>query len=96
VERTARSGCSQVAIDSSIYQLEYPYQALLLQRIPAVRFSHAGVSNASVRYAPSPAPAPCAVLCLECLANQEKIAAHAPVGPPVEIGHFLLFLKPRR
>jgi hypothetical protein len=94
VDRTARSGCANVGIDIGIYQLEYPYQALLLERNPAVRFVHTGVANASARYYRKGQPRPCAVLCMECLANQRKIALYSSIGPPEAIGHFLLFLEP--
>lgn len=89
---TARSGCSLVGIDIGVYQLEYPFQALLLERSPATMFVHTGVTNASARYYPSPPPRPCAVLCLECAGRQDKIAQYAPVGGPTVIGRFLLFL----
>jgi hypothetical protein len=91
-DRTARSGCRQVGIDISENQLEYPYQALLRERDPAVRFQHTGVTNSSARYQPPGLPQPCAVLCLDCIANREKIALYEPIGPPVTIGRFLLFL----
>ena len=43
VDLVARSGCDLVDIDTSKNQLEYPFQALLLERNPKVRFYHAGV-----------------------------------------------------
>jgi hypothetical protein len=82
-----------VGIDASENQLEYPFQVLLRQRVPAVRFVHTGVENPSVRYTEPKAPAPCAVLCLDCIANQKKIAMYQPVGEPLVIGRFLLFLS---
>jgi hypothetical protein len=93
VELTARSGCEMVGIDISQNPLEYPFQALLRERNPNVRFVHTGVENASLRYAPQDPPRPCAVLCLDCAGIQKKIALYAPIGPPVEIGRFLLFLR---
>ena len=90
---TARSGCSLVGIDIGMYQLEYPFQALLLERRPAVKFIHTGVTNASARYYPSPLPRPCAVLCLECAGSREKEALYAGIGAPVAIGRFLIFLS---
>jgi hypothetical protein len=90
---TARSGCSLVGIDIGIYQLEYPFQALLLERNPATKFLHTGVTNASARYYPSPLPRPCAVLCLECAGSLEKMALYAPVGAPVVVGRSLIFLS---
>jgi hypothetical protein len=32
------------------------------------------------------------VLCLDCAGIEKKIEQYAPMGPPVEIGRFLLFL----
>jgi hypothetical protein len=93
VDLTARSSCRRVGIDISENQLEYPFQALLLQRTPDVRFQHTDVENPSARYADPRAPAPCAVLCLDCIENQKKIAMYASIGPPVVIGRFLLFLE---
>ena len=46
----ARSGCRDVGTDISRNQLEYPFQALVLQRNPNIRFQHVGVENASNRY----------------------------------------------
>jgi hypothetical protein len=82
VDRTAATGCDDVAIDISVNQLEYPFQALLRQRNPRVRFTH-----------PAGGPTSCAVLCLDCLGDAQKIAAYRNVGPPIEIGRFLLFLS---
>ncbi len=93
VDLTARSGCNDVGLDISENQLEYPFQALLRERNPRVHFVHTGVVNASARYAPADSPSPCAVLCPDCLGNQEKIALYREIGPPIEIGRFLLFLK---
>lgn len=88
VGRTARSGCATVGIDISENQLEYPFQALLRERHPAVRFVHTGVE-------PIPSP-PCAVLCADCVGNLKKIAMYSSIGPPAEIGRFLLFLSQPR
>lgn len=93
VDRAARSACAVVGMDISENQLEYPFQALLRQRNPNVRFIHTGVVNASRRYASPDAPLPCAVLCPDCAGNAQKIAMYGSVGPPLEIGRFLLFLK---
>ncbi len=92
VDRTARSRCTTVGIDISENQLEYPFQALLRERNPEVKFVHTGVENATTRYAPPNAPEPCAVLCPDCIGNQKKLALYGWIGPPVTIGRFLLFL----
>jgi hypothetical protein len=62
------------------------------QRNPAVRFVHTGVENASARYTPANQPQPCAVLCPDCIGNQKKIGMYRTIGPPMEIGRFLLFV----
>ncbi len=92
IDRTAHSGCQMVGIDISRNQLEYPFQALLRERNPNVRFLHVGVENVSARYAPPQPVRPCAVLCADCAGIQKKVEMYQPVGPPIVIGHFLLFL----
>jgi hypothetical protein len=92
VDRTARSGCQSVGLDISQNQLEYPFQALLIERNSNVRFVHVGVENGSARYAPTVQRHPCAVLCLDCAGIQKKIEMYSSIGPPITIGQFLLFL----
>ena len=94
VELTAKSGCSAVGIDISQYQLEYPFQALLRERVPSVWFTHVGVENASTRYAPRQSVHLCAVLCMSCFGTDSKVARYSNVGPPVRVGDFQLFLAP--
>jgi hypothetical protein len=93
VDLTARSGCTEIGIDIGRNQLEYPFQALLRERNPAVRFLHTGVENASARYTPAGQPRPCAVFCPDCAGVPGKLALYSDYGPPIEIGHFLLFLR---
>jgi hypothetical protein len=92
VDLTARSGCTTIGIDIGQNQLEYPFQALLRERNPAALFFHTGVENASARYAPAGQPRPCAVFCPDCAGIARKVTLYGDVGPPIEIGHFLLFL----
>jgi hypothetical protein len=94
VDRTARSGCERVGIDINRNQLEYPFQALLRERDPAVQFVHVGVENASARYAVPGLPRPCAVFCPDCTGVPKQIDRYRALGPGIEIGRFLLFLKP--
>jgi hypothetical protein len=91
VDITARSGCPLVGIDISENQLEYPFQALLRERNPAVRFVHMGVENASARYYPEPRPNPCVVWCPDCAGNAKKLALYSRMGQPRTIGRFLLW-----
>ncbi len=95
VERVAQSGCGLVGIDISRNQLEYPFQALLRERNPGVRFVHPGVDNPSERYYPRDPPQPCAVLCPDCGGVESKLRAYRNFGPPITIGRFLLLLKQR-
>jgi hypothetical protein len=96
VDRVARSGCETIGIDIGENQLEYPFQALLRERDPRVRFQHTGVAGATLRYAlPSP-PAPCAVFCLECAGQPRKLTLYSPIGPPAQMGRAILFLRPGR
>ena len=93
VDLTARLGCRMVGIDISENQMEYPFQALLRKRDPAIRFVHTGVTNASARYYPAHRETPCAVLCLDCLHTPGKIELYRTLSPPIPIGQFLLFLR---
>ena len=94
VDLTADSGCRLVGMDISENQLEYPFQALLRERVPEVRFVHTGVENGSARYADPKASHPCLVLCMDCIGNQKKIELYRDWGAPAEIGRFLLFVAP--
>jgi len=95
IDATARSGCDSVGLDVRGDDAEYPFQALLRARNPAVRFLHVGVENASARYYPAGVPRPCAVLCMRCRGDVAKIAEYETVGQPIELEHSLLFLKPK-
>jgi len=37
----------------------------------------------------------CAVVCMECASNQSRIDRYAALGPPMQIGRFLLFVPNR-
>lgn len=94
VDLAARSGCKHIGIDATENQLEYPFQALLREREPDVRFVHVGVMNVSARYY-AETPHPCAVLCLACSGMESKKLLYRSIGPAIEIGQFLLFNKGR-
>jgi hypothetical protein len=82
-----------VGLDFSGDDAEYPFQALLRARNPAVRFLHTGVENASAGYYPAAVPRPCAVLCMHCGGNPAKIARYDGMGKPAVLERSLLFLK---
>jgi hypothetical protein len=92
-DRILGSGCRAVAIDIGESQLEYPLQALVRERNPAVRFQHAGVANGTLRYASPDRPPPCAVVCLECAGKQGKLMQYQSAGQPTEIGRLVLFMN---
>jgi hypothetical protein len=96
VDLTARSGCELVGIDINQNQLEYPYQALLLERNPRIRFIHVGVENASSRYSPPHPPHPCVVFCPDCAGIEKRVAMYSALGPPVTLDRFLLFVDGHR
>jgi hypothetical protein len=92
IDLIARSGCTAVGIDISQNQLEYPIQALVRERNPAVRFFHTAVENASARYAVSGQPRPCAVVCPDCAGIPRKAALYSAIGSPIDVDRFLVFL----
>jgi 4-amino-4-deoxy-L-arabinose transferase-like glycosyltransferase len=92
VEIVAERQCRDVGIDNGQFQLEYPFQALMLQRTPRVRFFHAGVTNASAKYAQQVPSCPCAILCLGCAGVRSKIEQFSQWGDPVQVNRFLIYL----
>lgn len=64
VARIAATGCTLVGIDINQSQLEYPVQALLLEKNPRIRFTHINVHNPSRRYQNPDAAPPCATIYL--------------------------------
>ncbi len=89
VDLAAGSDCALIGIDISENQLEYPFQALLRERRPEVRFIHTGVKNASARYYPVPLPRPCAIWCPDCDGNAKKLELYRACGAPLVVGRFL-------
>jgi hypothetical protein len=95
VDLLAGENCNAVGIDITDFQLEYPLQALLRERNPRVEFVHSGVANASSRYAPSIAAAPCAIVCLECAGDGKRLGLYADFGVRVAVGRFIVWLRRR-
>ncbi len=65
VDTAASSGCSLIGIDINELQLEYPFEALLRERNPRVRFVHVNVTNQSKKYEKSDQPKPCRIVKLQ-------------------------------
>jgi hypothetical protein len=61
VDHFAALNCRVIGIDINQNQLEYPFQALLLEKDPHIRFVHVNVNNPSTRYARPDDPQPCAI-----------------------------------
>jgi hypothetical protein len=93
VDLLARANCDTVGIDITDYQLEYPLQALLRERNPKVGFVHAGVANASSRYAPSIAAAPCAIVCLDCAGDARRLALYPDFDVRLGIDKFVVLFR---
>lgn len=92
--RTVRaSGCETVGIDISHFQLEYPLQALLREERPGIRFVHTGVDNASSRYKPRSWDQPCAVVCLGCAGQQDRLKIYRDWPKTIRIDTILVFLR---
>jgi len=93
VDLLARSKCETVGIDIANLQLEYPLQALLRERMPATRFIHTGVRNVSARYPQPIAASPCAVACLDCAGDSNRLRLYADFPVSVPIDKFVIFLR---
>jgi hypothetical protein len=89
VNAAAALPCSNIGIDINDLQLEYPFEALLLERNPRARFVHTGVANVSIRY--QRPPTPCAVLCLDCAGNPDRIRPYQAFPSARVFGRFILF-----
>ena len=96
VDLMARSRCNVIGIDITDFQLEYPLQALLRERDPAVGFVHSGVLNASSRYPPSIAAVPCAVACLDCAGDTKRLTLYREFGVSIDLGKFVVLFSRSR
>lgn len=64
VDAAARSGCSLIGIDINGLQIEYPFEVLLRERNPEVKFVHVNVANPSKKYEKPDQPKPCRIVTL--------------------------------
>jgi 4-amino-4-deoxy-L-arabinose transferase-like glycosyltransferase len=89
----AQSGCGTIGIDASLFQLEYPLEALLREVRPDAQFVHTGVDNPSRKYAQPVAQPPCAIVCLECVGNASRMARYRGFGAETDLGGAVVFLS---
>jgi len=90
----ATSGCRTVGIDITNLQLEYPLIALIREKSPETTFVHEGVDNESQHYAQPVREVPCAVVCLDCLNDAVRMAAHRHFAASVAVDKFVIFTQP--
>jgi hypothetical protein len=90
---TVQSRCKHIGIDGSINQLEYPFEALVLEQVPDASFTHVGVTNASERYRRPDDVQPCLVWCPDCAGVPEKLTAYGAMGHTQIISKFVVFEK---
>ena len=93
VELLANLDCRTIGIDITNLQLEYPLQALVRERIPGSQFVHTGVENASARYSPSVSARPCAVVCLDCASDAERLRKYDSFTSSVTVERFVVFFS---
>jgi hypothetical protein len=91
VAALTRSECQTIGLDITDFQLEYPLQALLLERNRSVTFIHVGVDNPSRGFAAPVRGAPCAVVCLECATDLNRVEHYRHFAHTQTIEHFVLF-----
>jgi Dolichyl-phosphate-mannose-protein mannosyltransferase len=92
-EQLAGSGCGTVGVDSVNLHIEYPLQALLRERNPAVRFVHTGVTNQSARYLQPIESIPCAVVCLDCADDTTRLELYRNFPESSKTGKFVIFYR---
>jgi hypothetical protein len=91
VDVVAGTNCGVIGLDISNYPLEYPIQAILRERKPGILFLHTGVQNFSERrYPPSVDALPCAVVCLECAGDANRLARYASFPARVVVDKFVV------
>ena len=96
VDMLAGMDCRTIGIDITNFQLEYPLQALVRERMPDSVFVHTGVENASARYPPAVSAPPCAVVCLDCIDDAKRLAEYSDFSASTTMDRFVIFTKPAK
>jgi hypothetical protein len=85
--------CRLVGVDITDFQLEYPLEALLREREPEVSFVHTGVENPSSQFPQPLGGSPCAVVCLECAADQRRLDRYTGFSRKENFDRFVVLSK---
>lgn len=93
VDELARGNCSTVGLDITNLQLEYPLMALLRERQSGVAFVHTGVQNTSSHYPQPVAAEPCAVVCLDCVGDANRLEFYRSFARSVPVDRFVVLWK---
>ena len=96
VTLAVESGCKHIGVDAGINQLEYPFEALVLEREPDVHFTHVGVSNPSEHYRKPGDFEPCVVWCPDCAGIPEKLTMYRGQSNCEISEEFVVFSGPRQ
>ena len=91
VDWVAESGCRDVGLDLSEYQIEYPLIALLREIHGDTVFRHVNVRNPSRGFESANPSRPCAVVCMECAAVGAKRELYGSYPTVREKDGFLVF-----
>jgi Dolichyl-phosphate-mannose-protein mannosyltransferase len=93
VQRLSGVKCGVIGIDITKFQLEYPLQAILREQAPNVLFVHTGVANASIKYPPPIHDRPCAVVCLECAGDSNRLSLYRDFPVSTAAGKFVILTR---
>jgi 4-amino-4-deoxy-L-arabinose transferase-like glycosyltransferase len=83
--------CGVIGIDSTNLALEYPLMALLREQEPQSHFVHTGVQNASSRFLPPAAGAPCAIVCLDCASDAKRQSLYSAYPLKTTVDKFVVW-----
>lgn len=76
----ADSGCTEIGVDSSLEDFDYPMFVLLGAGHGLKHVTYIGVNNLTSRYVRPENKAPCAIICLRCANAPSKWAEYRGVG----------------
>ena len=93
VDLIARTQCDTVGIDINNNHIEYPLIALLREQRPTIHFLHTGVTNPSRSYRPPVASPPCAIACLDCSGDTQRLRLYEEFPKSAVFGRFVVLSR---